>query len=242
MKIDIVVVGCGGTGSHYIKELGRLIYGHKRLSQDVQITLVDGDLVEEKNLIRQAFMPQDIGQNKAQVMAEILEQAYGINVNFYDQYIDAPSDLEKLVRVDSTVLLVGCVDNHQCRQSMHHFFHVRENCIYMDSANEFSVGEVVIGSRIGGVDVYPDRSQYFPEVMDAEEPRRSEESCEAMNVSFPQHMLTNQLAAWILLTNTEKFLQEEWLGGFIFFDAFKCYCMDRTNREVNNETGGISAA
>ena len=27
MRYDIVVVGCGGTGSHYIKELGRLLYG-----------------------------------------------------------------------------------------------------------------------------------------------------------------------------------------------------------------------
>ena len=242
MNYDIVVVGCGGTGSHYIKELGRLIYGHGGLSQNMHITLVDGDVVEERNLIRQAFMPQDIGQNKAQVMAEILKQAYGIDADYFDRYIDDASDLEKLVRADSTVLLVGCVDNHQCRQSMHGFFHARENCIYMDSANEFSVGEVVIGSRIGGVDVYPDRSQYFPEVMDAGELRRSEESCEALNASSPQHMLTNQLAAWILLTNTEKFLQDEWLGGFVFFDAFKCYCMDRTNREVHDETGGISAA
>ena len=242
MGFDIVVVGCGGTGSHYIKELGRLIYGHGGLSSNVHITLVDGDVVEEKNLVRQAFMPQDIGQNKAQIMAEILQQAYGIGVNYYDKYIDTPSDLEKLVEKDSTVLLVGCVDNHQCRQSMHHFFQARSNCIYMDSANEFSVGEVVIGSRIGGVDMYPDRCQYFPDVLDAKDPRRSEESCETLNESSPQHMLTNQLAAWILLTNTEKFLQNEWLGGFVFFDAFKCYCMDRTYREVSNETGGINAA
>jgi tRNA A37 threonylcarbamoyladenosine dehydratase len=27
MAEKIIVVGCGGTGSHYIKELGRLLYG-----------------------------------------------------------------------------------------------------------------------------------------------------------------------------------------------------------------------
>lgn len=71
---DIIVVGCGGTGSHYIKELGRLLYGMKA-GDRVRLILVDGDSVEEKNLVRQAFLAQDIGRNKAQVMSEILSQA-----------------------------------------------------------------------------------------------------------------------------------------------------------------------
>lgn len=49
---DIIVVGCGGTGSHYIKELGRLLYGMKA-GDRVRLILVDGDSVEEKNLVRQ---------------------------------------------------------------------------------------------------------------------------------------------------------------------------------------------
>lgn len=242
MKCDIVIVGCGGTGSHYIKELGRLLYGKHGTSKDIRIILIDGDLVEEKNLVRQAFLPQDIGRNKAQVMAEILSQAYGVEAGFYDRYIDSPIDFKELVRDDAVVLLVGCVDNHQCRQSMHRFYMERENCIYMDSANEFSAGEVVIGSRIGHVEMYPDRCQYFPEVLEANEKRRSEESCEVLNAASPQHMLTNQLAAWILLVNTAKFLDDEWLGGIFFFDAFKCYSMDRTKKGVTDETGGITAA
>lgn len=57
MKSDIVIVGCGGTGSHYIKELGRYLYGNKCMKDNgIRIVLVDGDLVEEKNLVRQAFL------------------------------------------------------------------------------------------------------------------------------------------------------------------------------------------
>lgn len=237
----IIVVGCGGTGSHYIKELGRLLYGRGG-NKDIRLVLIDGDTVEEKNLVRQAFMEQDIGRNKAQVMAEILRQAYGIEAEYYDRYIDAPRDLEKLVEDDEMVVLVGCVDNHQCRQSLHSFYESRGKCIYMDSANEFSAGEVVIGSRIDGIEMYPDRCGYFPEVLTVKEKRRSEESCEALNESAPQHMLTNQLAAWILLVNTSKYLAGEWLGGIFFFDAFKCYSMDRTRREARSETGGHFAA
>lgn len=241
MADSIVVVGCGGTGSHYIKELGRLLYG-MRAEKKVKLILVDGDYVEEKNLVRQAFLPQDIGYNKAQVMAEILSQAYGITAEYYDKYIDTPADLEQLVDKDEVVLLIGCVDNHQCRQSMHRFYQSRQHCIYMDSANEYSVGEVVIGSKIGGIEMYADRCEYFPEILEAQEPKRSEESCEVLNVSAPQHMLTNQLAAWILLVNTAKFLQGEWVGGIFMFDAFKCYSMDRTNKEVAHGFGGDTAA
>ncbi len=241
MADSIIVVGCGGTGSHYIKELGRLLYG-MGAKEKVKLILVDGDYVEEKNLVRQAFLPQDIGYNKAQVMAEILSQAYGITAEYYDKYIDTPADLEQLVDKDEVVLLIGCVDNHQCRQSMHRFYQSRQHCIYMDSANEYSVGEVIVGSKIGGIEMYADRCGYFPEVLEAQEPKRSEESCEALNVSAPQHMLTNQLAAWILLVNTAKFLQGEWVGGIFMFDAFKCYSMDRTNKEVAHGFGGDTAA
>lgn len=232
MKSDIVIVGCGGTGSHYIKELGRYLYGNRYLRNDeIRIVLVDGDQVEDKNLVRQAFLPQDIGYNKAQVMAEMLSQAYGLSVDYYDGYIDCEKDIEKLVRDNSLVFLVGCVDNHQCRQSMHSFYMNREHCIYMDSANEYQSGEIVIGSRIGGMEMYPDRASYFPDVLQEGAVKRSEESCEVLNQAEPQHLLTNQFAALILLANTIKFLSDDWPGGIVFFDAFKCYSMDRTPRE-----------
>lgn len=217
MKSDIVIVGCGGTGSHYIKELGRYLYGNGCLRRnDIHIILVDGDLVEEKNLVRQAFLPQDIGLNKAQVMAEMLFQVYNLTVDYYDGFIDCAKDIEKLVRDDALVFLVGCVDNHQCRQSMHNFYANREHCIYMDSANEYQSGEIVIGSRIGGMDMYPDRADYFPDVLQEGAVKRSEESCEVLNQAEPQHLVTNQFAALILLVNTIKFLSEEWPGELFF--------------------------
>ena len=41
-----------GTGSHYIKELGRLLYGMAS-RRSIGLILIDGDYVEEKNLVRQ---------------------------------------------------------------------------------------------------------------------------------------------------------------------------------------------
>lgn len=230
-KCDIVVVGCGGTGSHYIKELGRFLRSNNGIIfSDLRLILIDGDQVEEKNLERQAFLKEDIGRNKAEVMAEILGEVYEIDCCYYDHFIDYYVELEKFVRDETIVVLVGCVDNHQCRQSLHYFFIEQENCVYLDAANEYAVGEVVIGSRLAGLEVYPDRTKYFPDILCSKEKKRSEESCEVLNASNPQHLLTNQYAAMILLTNTVKFLTGEWIGGIIFFNSMQCFIQDRTEK------------
>ena len=62
--VKIVVIGAGGTGGYVIPHLYRLGYASHR---DVRIIVCDGDVVEEKSLIRQNFVEQDIGRNKAQV-------------------------------------------------------------------------------------------------------------------------------------------------------------------------------
>lgn len=102
---EIVVVGCGGTGSWLLPKLVKTINDGIRKSiirKDVKLILIDGDIVEEKNLVRQNFIEQDIGQNKAEVMAF----RYGphlINENgaiFIDKYIADSERYEKLTAED----------------------------------------------------------------------------------------------------------------------------------------------
>lgn len=230
MLCDLVVIGCGGTGGHYINNLGRFLHSYQYTREfDLRIILVDGDIVEQKNLARQPFIGEDVGKNKAEVMSEIMQQVYGVPCEFYDQYVDYASDIQRLVREDAVIFLVGAVDNHQCRKSMHDFFVSSDTCIYLDSANEYSVGELVTGAHIGGIEMYPDRAVYFPEVLTDAGVRRSEESCEILNESSPQHLVTNLLAANLLLIQTVQFFAEkQWQGGMILFDAFKCYCKSRS--------------
>lgn len=239
MNCDLIVIGCGGTGGHYINNLGRFLHSYNyKQDFELKITLIDGDIVEEKNLTRQPFLPEDVGRKKAEVMAEVMGQVYGVKCEFIDHYIDYASDIKKLVRDDTVVLLVGAVDNHQCRQSMHQFFQESDTCIYMDAANEYSVGEVVVGAHIGGIEMFADRSAYFPEILTDKSARRSEESCEALNESTPQHLVTNLLAANILLINTVQFFAEkQWQGGMYLFDAFKCYSQSRKPEAVIERNG-----
>jgi molybdopterin/thiamine biosynthesis adenylyltransferase len=50
------------------------------LSDSSTIYLVDDDVVEGKNLLRQNFISVDIGQYKARVLAQRYRKAYGNNV------------------------------------------------------------------------------------------------------------------------------------------------------------------
>mgnify|MGYP003582490143 CR=1 FL=1 len=88
----IVVIGCGGTGSWLIPKLAKTINDANRknlLAEDFELFLIDGDIVELKNIVRQNFVENDIGQNKAAVMANRygpLIQSAGTTV-YIDKYI-----------------------------------------------------------------------------------------------------------------------------------------------------------
>ena len=60
-----VMLGAGGTGGHIAPHLYRLLYA---LDRPVRFIICDGDVVEEKNLVRQNFIPADLGENKARVL------------------------------------------------------------------------------------------------------------------------------------------------------------------------------
>ena len=75
--VQIVIIGAGGTGGYVIPHLYRIAYASEH---PCRIILADGDVVEDKNLIRQSFSPMDIGENKAAVMAERYSNVFGINI------------------------------------------------------------------------------------------------------------------------------------------------------------------
>jgi tRNA A37 threonylcarbamoyladenosine dehydratase len=56
------IIGCGGVGS-------AIVPSFCRLKSPAEITLIDGDTIETKNLDRQLFDARQVGQNKAQALA-----------------------------------------------------------------------------------------------------------------------------------------------------------------------------
>lgn len=167
--IHIFVVGCGGNGGHVIPQIFRYIRSiidkqdlppragqRAKKKFQFELTLMDGDTVEQKNLIRQNFIAPDVGKNKARVMAERYGRAFGLEVGIYDKYLNDTTAKDLIASTQSTVIILGCVDNNVSRGIIHNnLFADQEeqgeqkmaHLFWIDVANEMFDGQIVIGYR-----------------------------------------------------------------------------------------------
>lgn len=244
MKFNIVVVGCGGTGSYFIKEFGRFMAAH--IGDEIRLGIVDGDRVEEKNLERQCFQEGDVGEFKCLIMAQALEECFGVKeVYAFPKYIDKKEEIKEIFHVvngrpyyyDQTInILIGCVDNHRARQEMEAFYDEAKNLFYYDSANEYENGEVVFCGKIERKTFGRKRSFFFPDVLTDQSPRASEISCGAINASDPQHMLTNMMAGNILLSGVIPLIKDKKTRfGICYFHTFLPEILFRDYEEILKE-------
>ena len=183
--------------------------------------IFDGDTVEEKNLSRQAFDEEDIGQNKAVAMAGILNAAFDLKWRSIPAYVTDASQITNQIGSSRLTIpvIIGCVDNHGCRLLLEKLFDSLENVVYLDSANEFHAGESVFAYKIEGAVVSPYRSVYFPEILTADRRNREEMSCEELNNVAPQHIITNMLAGQVLFAEACAVLDKTPHPGLVTFDA-----------------------
>lgn len=103
---EVVVIGCGATGSVHAETLARAGVG--------RLLLVDRDLVEPSNLQRQLlFSERDIGRPKAQAAADRLQEINsGIRVDFRNEDIDS-TNIEALIH--GCALVMDGTDNLKTR-------------------------------------------------------------------------------------------------------------------------------
>src|SRR6266852_1849101 len=97
-RINVLVVGCGGTGSTIASGLvflhqALLAFGHP---QGLGVTLVDGDRISRANCVRQPFSESEIGLYKADVLASRINLFWGLDwkadVRFVDEQWDSPEN------------------------------------------------------------------------------------------------------------------------------------------------------
>ena len=92
--VKIVQLGAGGTGGHIAPHLYRLLYS---LGRPARYVICDGDVVEEKNLVRQNFTPADLGENKAQVLAERYSTVFGMETAYIPYFVETEERLKDLL-------------------------------------------------------------------------------------------------------------------------------------------------
>jgi molybdopterin/thiamine biosynthesis adenylyltransferase len=201
---NFVVVGAGGTGSYLIRDLARLIsVNNKQFKTNHTLTIVDKDIVEEKNLTRQNFIAPDVGKNKAEVLAKRYSKGYGITIDYVPDYITNNNRYD-IARKDNE-------DNNNTRHILHnaHRYQNHRPSVYIDSGNEEFGGQVVFSSS-GIVDVensgYATSRTKGPHIndiveefnIDNNDKHPDEQSCAEHAVSAPQNIATNIMAGNII--------------------------------------------
>lgn len=218
--VKIIMLGAGGTGGHIAPHLYRLLH---TLDRPVNVVIADGDIVEQKNLVRQNFISADLGRNKAQVLAERYATAFGMEVQYIPTFIENEDRLMALVkpdtypvgpysyqRIEGLSILIGAVDNNRSRKLCHQVFKKSDNLIYIDSGNGEYTGQVVCGIRRKGRTYYKPVGDLYPDVLEATDKFPTQLSCAEAAVSAPQSIVANIMAATAVVSYIYNILV---LGG-----------------------------
>ena len=156
----IFVLGCGGVGSWVTPAICLL-------KEPSQVTVVDGDTLEEKNLNRQLFDEHDIGDNKA----ECLKAKYHC-FNFIPSFYSHGS-----IELDESDWLLCCVDNNPGRKAV------------LDSCDAYGCKAIFGANETHSAEAYyyepkwkgtaHDPRVYYPEILtdDSDDPRAASIGC-----------------------------------------------------------------
>lgn len=201
-RVNVVVVGVGGTGSHVAADLAVLHQALLDLGHPagLKVTLVDDDTVSDANVGRARFYPADVGQSKASVICQRINMCYGLDFEAVHGSVDEGSRL--LMSAD---VVFGCVDTRKSRRAINAALRDGERVrwretMWIDLGNGDNDGQVVFGvvGRVGArntvrpptvIDLYPDM---LDEAMD---PVEDGPSCSRRESIERQGVFVNKSAA-----------------------------------------------
>ncbi len=230
---NIIVVGSGGTGGYLIRDLARFAFSLRETgdSRLFTIKLIDADIVEQKNVLRQNFTSRDIEKPKAEVMARRYASAFGVEISAELKMISTRNDVINLFDHTTvgnrrlTNIVVGCVDNNAARRTISEAVNYTSNIYWIDSGNETQSGQVVCGYdrfKRGGYSNYniPSREttyamptvvDLYPEILNADEDEKEETkvSCAERSLVDTQNIFINMTAAGHVLNFIRQIVMRE---------------------------------
>jgi len=160
--ITIILIGLGGTGSLLLTKLAQINSTLMALQHPgIQVAAWDGDIVTEANIGRQNFFPADLDRNKAEVLIERVNRAFGFGwVSVPDYY---PNDKTDYSKVNANIFIT-CVDSAMARERVHkrltaHYTNkilrstesreinfIHDIAYWMDIGNTQNSGQIILGT------------------------------------------------------------------------------------------------
>jgi len=107
----IAIAGVGGIGSHFLHHF--ISFGIDRGQYPIgawDIHVFDDDIVDEKNLLHQNFVQEDLGRDKAEVLCEKTLGVANPHIRFMDQ-----DDFKEFD------MIFCCVDNMAFRKALYEY-------------------------------------------------------------------------------------------------------------------------
>jgi len=149
-KFTVTIVGCGGTGGFAADGLCRI------LPDNAQLVLVDHARVEERNLVRQNFLKEEIGSFKSEALSHRLARKYGRPV----AYTTSPI---AMVNIEQPGLIIGCVDSGPARRHIANKFKgiYQDRCWWIDAGNGDNFGQILIGNSEGSIRLSDEKEHRF---------------------------------------------------------------------------------
>jgi PRTRC genetic system ThiF family protein len=262
LHATIVLVGCGGTGGFLAESLCRLLVG----TEASALYLVDPDRVELRNVARQAFDMADVGQFKAQVLAERISRRFGREIGYsvlpYEHHMHA----EVFTRPTSLALIVGAVDNATARADIAatldegRYGGYPPPVFWLDAGNADNSGQVLLGNVLradqlrqafqspdGVCSALPAPSLQRPDLL-ALSPRRgkgeSDRSCAQDLMDGDQGRTINQFMAALVASFVERLLDASchWMASYADLTNGTLQCVPATPGAVSACTGIPAAA
>jgi molybdopterin/thiamine biosynthesis adenylyltransferase len=221
----IDIIGLGGTGSQLIENLVRFCLYSDKVEEGLTITLVDGDLIEDKNLAR-GFFSKGVGQFKTEFIRSYLVDIYGseledknILIDSNTSYIGKNLYLEMLSEreEEGTTLAVLCVDNDDSRREIIEAIDASDlDIIYISPGNDKIKRQVTCWAP--GINYHP-KEQY--QQLNDTDPTLNPGTCAYESVSSPQLLVTNMMAACVTLAQISFIIEENAFREFQGFNILE---------------------
>lgn len=153
-RMTIWLVGAGGTGARVATMLSKVV------REEDRIVVIDPDQVEARNCRRQHFVLEEVGGNKAEIVADRLR------VDLPNQAITAlvgkfwaalPEEIA--LPVETGTILLGCTDSIQARREMRQVTLAHRGVAWIDAGNDLRTGQVAMTLRNWPVRQLKDQGQ-----------------------------------------------------------------------------------
>lgn len=180
-RVNVVVVGAGGSGSHVIAHLAVLHQSMVDLGhpEGIHCTVIDSDEVSQANVGRAKFFHADIGCKKALAIVNRVNLCFGLSWEAVD--LELTEDCRDSSVRDADIV-IGCVDTRKSRRAIRAVLakHAsKSGTLWLDLGNSADDGQVILGEAgTDRVDRLPCVTDLYPEMLDeSQDPEDEGPSC-----------------------------------------------------------------